>query len=301
MHTCEREKGMTMVDPLVAEVVAHLTPGARRRLDGYIRGGLQDQGLARLGFKAVSAEIPDIGGVQALTAQIRRGKAILRIQFQGSVAWEEQRLILWRQMPDTLISAMRGRALRTVVDHPLFDGATVSSARRHDGSVVIETKRRAPVDLSSVASTGVTSPLELIGTLSALGVAQVCKVASNIICAMQPPAIQAMLDRLASTPESAVLTDLVSWLPSGVESMTVGVKDGVLGCRADLTAGSFSTGRLNLHGGSRSRSKILGGWVFAPYKCMGPSYQPRTPRQPTIPLQEFTVKFHENRIRHIAA
>lgn len=278
---------MDAIDPTAAGAIAALTEIARKRLDGYVRLARADRKEASRGFRADAAEMPALKGVQGIGVIVRRDKPIVTIRFDDGVIWEQHKLTLRMEAPDTVLSAMRDKPLPHLVSHPLLEGAVISSARMNEDVLVIETKRRTGIELADIESTGITVPLVLDETFDALGVRQVCRVAAKLVAQLSASSLQTLLERLAGPSRHASLDDLLRWMPAGIETISVDIKDDALLCRAALVNGTFRTGTLSVWGGARSRSQILGGSVFASYKGYGPSYQPRKPKAPLITVEEF--------------
>lgn len=292
---------MVEIDPLVAEVVGHMVPTARRRLEQFIRNS-PNRRTADAGFRAISSELPDMEGVSDISARIRKGKVVFTVRFGNSCAWQDQRIRMWVRTPDSLVAAMRGVPLRTVLQHPSFEGVTISSARHDSGSVVIETRRRACVDLATIRSVGAERPLDLMDTLRALGVARLCRVAAGVIERLADPARQTLLERLREESRANV-TDLFGYPPGGIESMALHVRDDRLLATAGLVNGRFSTGHLSLYGGSVSRSRIFSSGLFWAYKAgMRQGNFAKVPKESTISLEAFSGDMDRTtRYRRIAA
>lgn len=291
---------MVEIDALVAEVVAHMAPTARDRLNRFVRNSPNER-TAKAGFKAISSELPDMHGVRDISARVRRGKLVFTVRFGEACAWEEQRLRLWVKTPDTVVAAMKGQSLADIVEHPLFEDVTVSSARHDSGGVLIETRRRPCLDLATVASRGVDRPLELLDTLRVLDVARVCRVAGGVIERLSEPARQTLLGRLCRD-RTADVTDLFGYPPGGITRMALHVEGDRLLTTAHLVNGSFATGRLSLYGGSVSRSQIFSSGLFWAYKTAGQGNFARAPRESTIPLGTFAGDMDRMaRYRRVAA
>lgn len=242
------------VDVVTARAIALLPPSSRQRLDEILRRRRTWPSDKVPRFQAGAGEIEGI----SITIASKRNRLATSIRLSTLVTWERHTLRVCKPIPDTIIAAMRHRQLDAIVSHPLLGGLRVTSARREDDTVVIETARLPLVDVASIASTGVERPLNLIETLRALGVEKVCRVAADLMQAVPRGSRHLVAARLAATRRSN-LSDLAGWRPTGALSQTVQICEGCLEANVVFTVGRFGNGTLFLHGSSRSNGRILNG------------------------------------------
>lgn len=276
----------TEIDPVVAKVVRSLTPMARERLENYIRRSACSPKLAKHGFRATAPEMPGTEGVIAIEARVRRGRTAFSLDLGGGVIWNNRRLIISKSLPSSLIGAMGRRPMVQIVDHHLLEDIEASSARLNGDSIVVEPRSMTTIPLERISSDGRHTERSVLETLRSLGIQEVCTVGTKLIKDLRPYAMQGMLERLL-TEGRADLSDLISWMPVGVESVEVEM-DGVrLNCHASLSSGRFRTGCLTLSGEHQSRSRILGGWLFTSYKSWRYQSRSRIPKNPYHSFKEF--------------
>lgn len=242
------------VDTVTARVIALLPPMSRRRLDDQLRTRRTWPSDVMKTYSAGPGELERV----RLNIDSKRGKLVSRVWLTSKARWERHALYLTMEIPDTLIAAMRRKPLDSVVSHPLLSGLTITSARREGGEVVIETARLPLVAVGDIASIGVDRPLDLIETLRARGVTQVCKVAADLIRTVPASTRHLLAARLAETGRST-LTDIVGWRPNGATSLSTYVQDGRLQATVQFNVGSFNAGSLGLYGASRTNGRILTG------------------------------------------
>lgn len=272
------------IDPMVAAVISHLTPPARKRLDAMIRLRKADPN-DRTTFLAGPAEMPGLHDVNAIRAEYRRSSLQVTIHFEGAARWEREAMHVVANLPETALAAVRGRPLSMMVDHPLMEGAVVSSARTDGDWIIFETRVRPRIDLSDVESTGETPRIDVIEEMRRLGVDFVCIMAERMIERLDDDALTTAMLRLRCEGAIASITDLVRWMPANVESMGLHIGNGTLWGRAGFGTGRLLHGRLQLSGSNRSNAKILQDGMFTRFRAMRGGV--REPKAKTMTLDQF--------------
>lgn len=279
------------VDIVTARAIALLPPSSRRRLDEILRWRRTWPRDRVRPFHAHSGEIEGI----SLSITSRRGRLATSVRLSSHATWERHALRVAAPIPDAIVAALRRRQLDSVVAHPLLGGLRITSARREGDVVVIETARLPLVDVATVASTGVDRPLDLIETLRALGVEQVCRVAADLVQTVPTGSRHLLAARLAAARRSD-LVDIAGWKPTGALSQAVHVTEGRLEANVLFTVGRFTNGSLSLNGASRTNGRILSG-PFARFR-LWPSngHRPRLQR-PHITLDELAEQLQPRAAR----
>ncbi len=292
------------VDSVIAAAVSALGHNARRLLDSHLTFAPQAAVVAAAGWGAHATEMRGLPDVAMLKVEWRRARPHFSLHFRSGVRWEGHRLVMPCTLPDTMVAAFRLKSLRGIADHPLFEGIVISSARREDAQrIVIETRRRPETRLADIVSTGVDTPLDLYDTLRALGVGEVCCVASEAIRRLGRDRLQSLLDRLcacaaAGRTEIPIL-DVFGHPPSGIVAMSLHLANGALTTSCSFHNGRFRTGRMTCHGGSRSLATCYSNGMFHLYKGNGPGYKVRNPVRPTWTVDE--MQRNDTRRRELAA
>lgn len=292
------------VDPVIAAAVLALGPNARRLLDSHLVFAPQTAVVAAAGWEAHATEMRGLADVAMLKVEWRRARPHFSLHFRSGVRWEGHRLVMPCALPDTVIAAFRLKSLRDIADHPLFEGVVISSARREDAQrIVIETRRRPEMRLADIVSTGFDTPLDPYDTLRALGVGEVCRVASEAMRRLGRDHLQSLLARLcacAATGRTEIpILDVFGHPPSGIVAMSLHLADGALTTSCGFHNGRFRTGRMICHGGSRSLATCFSSGMFPLYKGIGPGYNVRKPVRPTWTIDE--MQKDDARRRELAA
>lgn len=272
---------MQEVDIVTARIIELLPPSSRERLNETLKRYHNWPNSQPHAFRAGPGELDR----ESIEIAAKRGKLISRIQLSPHARWERHALHLQMEMPDTMISAMRNRALDSIVAHRLFDGLIISSARRSEDVVIIETKRKPMIRVDDIKSSGIDRPIDLLETLEALGVTEVCKVAGDLIRTIPKSRLHQLAGRIAASKRSE-LNDLVGWKPQGVTSMRISISNNKLEAAVIFTVGRYSGGTIFLHGASRTNGRILTG-PFARFRAiLSNNYRSRL-KQPYMTLEEF--------------
>jgi hypothetical protein len=292
------------VDPVIAAAVSALGPNARRLLDSHLIFAPQTAVVAAAGWEAHATEMRELPNVAMLKVEWRRARPHFSLHFRSGVRWEGHRLVMPCTLPNTVVAAFRLKPLRGIADHPLFEGVVVSSARKEDAQrIVIEARRRPETRISEIVSTGADTPLELYDTLRALGLVEVCRVASEAIRRLGRDQLQSLLDRLcacAATGRTDIpILDVFGHPPSGIMAMSLHFADGALTTSCSFHNGRFRTGRMTCHGGSRSLATCFSSGMFPLYMGIGPGYSVRKPVRPTWTVDE--MQRDDARRRELAA
>lgn len=271
---------MQDVDIVTARMIALLPPSSRTRLNQLLRRFQNWPTDPKGTFVAGPGEFDN----ETLEIGIKRGKLTSKVRLSPQVVWERHALHVSMDMPDTIIAALRKRALNSIVEHPLLVDLTVTSARRGGDTVIIETARKPLVAVEEINSTGIDRPLDLIETLRAMEITQVCRVTADLVKTV-PLSLRSLLaSRLAATGRSQ-MADLVGWLPRGSTSVGIYAKDGKLDANIRFTVGKYSAGTLRLGGTNRSNGRILTGSFFRFKSIYGNNYRQRL-KNPYLTLEE---------------
>jgi len=242
------------VDIVTARVIALLPPSSRKRLDDALSRRRMWPSDAMKPYRAGAGELDGL----TLMVESKRGRLASMVWISGKARWERHALHLTMDVPDTLIVAMRRKPLDSIVAHPLLAGLVVTSARRDGKNVIIETGRLPLAPVAGIASTGVDRPVDLIETLRARGVTEVCRVAADLVHTIPYATRHLLASRLAAAGKSAI-SDLVGWKPNGALGMSVYVHEGRLHATVQFTVGQFNAGSLSIHGSSRTNGRLLTG------------------------------------------
>ena len=283
-----------LIDHVGARVVASLDATARRRLERTITESGRP-GAARL-FEAGACEMN--GAARHVVLRVRKGRLAAEIHLGATATYENHALRISSEVPDTILSAMRGRPVVQIAAHPLLEGLVASSARRQEGQgggeTVVETRRAPDVDMRDIP-VAANRPIDLLEVLETLGAKSTCRVAATICEWMSTDQRTALALRLGSgaTPPCARATDLMPWRPRGVEHVRLEIGNGILHAGLSMTTGSYRDMRLSLYGSPRSISNTLSGGLFWAHRGRTLLEYHRTLADPTITLDELRNRLHK--------
>lgn len=276
------------VDPVVAGVIARLTPTARKRLDALIDQKRSNPSATGLHFVATASEMPGVVGVKCLEGEFKNGNFVTKIITPNKGTWTREALTVKTHLPATVIAGMRGKRFDQVIDSPLFSDLVISTARENEGSIIIEAKRRPWVDISTIPAIGTPVHVDLLTELRAKNVERVCFVAVELLQWMNADKRSIIAGRL-SDQDAIRITDLHQWLPQSVTWLSLSIHEGTLWAGAGLTVGHLSRGSLYLGGADRKNAQILSGSLFWRFRGSKGGSSMRQPKTKSITLDEFAA------------